>query len=118
MTYSISKDILQSQCGLGYSFRRPLVRSLARNFNRIKVAFQGLGGGEALLNRQIVIFNGEVDITEHVRLCLDFSIHFVKFVDRIPGHSGFPSQGDENFQISGHKHIFSRFLLRGLAHTL
>ena len=56
MTYSISKDILQSQCGLGYSFRRPLVRSLARNFNRIKVAFQGLGGGEALLNRQIVTF--------------------------------------------------------------
>ena len=80
MTYSISKDILQSHCGLGYSFRRPLVRSLARNFNRIKVAFQGLGGGEALLNRQIVIFNGALDITEHVRLCLDFSIHFVKFV--------------------------------------
>ena len=85
MTYSISKDILQSQCGLGYSFRRPLVRSLARNFNRIKVAFQGLGGGEALLNRQIVTFSGAVDITEHVRLCLDFSIHSVEFDDRIPG---------------------------------
>ena len=33
-------------------------------------------------------------------------------------HSGFPSYGDEKFQISGHENIFSRFVLQGLAHGL
>ena len=33
-------------------------------------------------------------------------------------HSGFPKEGDENFQISGHQNIFSRVVLQGLAHGL
>ena len=33
-------------------------------------------------------------------------------------HSGFLKEGDEKFQISGHQNIFSRFVLRGLAHGL
>ena len=35
-----------------------------------------------------------------------------------PGHSGFLKEGDENFQIFGHQNIFSRFVLRGIAHSL
>ena len=31
-------------------------------------------------------------------------------------HSGFPSHRDEDFQISRHENIFSRFVLQVLAH--
>ena len=35
-----------------------------------------------------------------------------------PMHSGFLKEGDENFQISGHQNIFSRFVLPGLVNGL
>ena len=61
----------------GITFDATLVRCLARNFNRIKVAFQGLGGGEALLNRRIVTSEATVNIAEEVTACSNQSGAFV-----------------------------------------
>ena len=61
----------------GIPFHATLVRCLARNFNRIKVAFQGLGGGEALLNRRIVTSEATVNIAEEVTGCSNQSGTFV-----------------------------------------